>query len=83
MYETLNLDNNNNYLYSLSIICETIFLKLVSPYLNNICQIQIKTSHCLFCKKIETKALFSSKIFWKIGTVALSFVFDKYCPIMD
>ena len=28
-------------------------------------------------------ALFSSKIFYKIDTVALSFVFDKYCPIMD
>jgi hypothetical protein len=27
--------------------------------------------------------LFSSKIFYKIDTVALSFVFDKYCPIMD
>ena len=21
--------------------------------------------------------------FWEIDTVALSFVFDKYCPIMD
>ena len=29
------------------------------------------------------KALFSSKKFYKIDTVALSFVFDKYCPIMD
>jgi len=28
-------------------------------------------------------ALFSSKIFGKISTVAISFVFDKYCPIMD
>jgi len=27
-------------------------------------------------------ALFSSKIFYKIGTVALSFVCDKYCPVM-
>jgi len=25
----------------------------------------------------------SSKIFYKIDTVALLFVFDKYCPIMD
>jgi len=24
-----------------------------------------------------------SKKFWEIDTVALSFVFDKYCPIMD
>jgi len=29
------------------------------------------------------KALFSSKIFDKMSTVAISFVFDKYCPIMD
>ena len=28
------------------------------------------------------QALFSSKIFCKTGTVALSFVFDKYYPIM-
>ena len=32
---------------------------------------------------IQFKALFSSKIFYKIDTVALSFVFDKYYPIMD
>jgi len=29
------------------------------------------------------QALFSFKIFWKIDTIALPFVFDKYCPIMD
>jgi hypothetical protein len=29
------------------------------------------------------EALFSSKIFWKMDTVAFLFVFDKYCPIMD
>jgi len=29
------------------------------------------------------KALFSSKIFCKIDTVALSFVFDKYYLIME
>ena len=28
-------------------------------------------------------ALFTSKNFYKIGIVALSFVFDKYCPIID
>jgi len=28
-------------------------------------------------------ALFSSKNFGKIDTIALSFVFDKYCPIMN
>jgi len=28
-------------------------------------------------------ALFTSKKICKIGIVALSFVFDKYCPIMD
>ena len=32
---------------------------------------------------VETRALFSSKKFYKIDTVALSFVFDKNCPIMD
>ena len=32
---------------------------------------------------IESEALFSSKKFCKINTVALSFVFDKNCPIMD
>ena len=30
-----------------------------------------------------TKTLFSSKIFCKMNTVALSFVFDKYCLIID
>ena len=29
------------------------------------------------------RALFTSKKFCKIGIVALSFVFDKYCSIMD
>ena len=29
------------------------------------------------------KALFSSKKFCKLDTVALSFVFDRYCPIME
>ena len=32
---------------------------------------------------LESKALYSSKNFWKIDTVAFSFVFDKYCQIMD
>ena len=31
----------------------------------------------------KTWVLFSSKKFWKIDIVALSFVFDKYCPIID
>ena len=30
-----------------------------------------------------TRALFSSNFFFKTGTVALSFVCDKYCLIMD
>jgi len=30
-----------------------------------------------------TEALFSSKKFCKIEIVALSFVFDKYCPIKN
>ena len=29
------------------------------------------------------KGSFSSKIFYKIDNVVFSFVFDKYCPIMD
>jgi hypothetical protein len=29
------------------------------------------------------EAVFSSEKFWEIDTVALSFVFDKYCPIID
>jgi len=29
------------------------------------------------------RALFSSENFWEIDTVALSFVFDKYYPIID
>jgi len=29
------------------------------------------------------RAFFSSKKFWQIDTVAFSFVFDKYCSIMD
>jgi len=37
----------------------------------------------LFCKKNRTKDLFSYEKFWKIDTVALSFVFDKYCLIID
>ena len=28
-------------------------------------------------------ALFTSEKFWKMDTVAFSFVFDKYCPIID
>jgi len=42
--------------------------------------------HNIWCDKKSWKfleALFSSKIFCKIDTVALSFVFDKYSPIMD
>jgi len=31
----------------------------------------------------EATALFSKKIFYKIDTVAFSFVFDKYCLIID
>jgi len=42
----------------------------------------------LVCKLKEASvwfhsALFTSKIFYKIRIVALSFVFDKYCAIMD
>ena len=33
--------------------------------------------------KLDSKALFSSIFFFKIHTVALSFVFDKYYLIMD
>jgi len=33
--------------------------------------------------KVKNLALFSSKKFCKTDTVVLSFVFDKYCPIMD
>ena len=32
---------------------------------------------------LHAKALFSCKIFYKMGTVTFSFVFDKYYPIMD
>jgi len=38
------------------------------------------------CKKKELQkslALFSSKKFCKMVTVAFLFVFDKYCPIID
>jgi len=31
----------------------------------------------------KIRALFSSKIFYKMDTVAFSFVFDKYYSIMD
>ena len=31
----------------------------------------------------EMKALFTFKFFCKIGIITLSFVFDKYCLIMD
>jgi len=31
----------------------------------------------------DLEAAFSSEIFWLLATVALSFVFDKNCPIMD
>jgi len=30
-----------------------------------------------------SKALFSLQNFWFLATVALSFLFDKYCPIME
>ena len=35
------------------------------------------------CLHLLSRALFSSEKFCKIDTVALSFVSDKYCPIMD
>ena len=35
------------------------------------------------CELEPIQALFSSKIFCKIDTVAFSFVFDKYCSIID
>jgi len=31
----------------------------------------------------KTNALFSWQKFWILGTVTLSFVYDKYCPIID
>ena len=36
-----------------------------------------------FCNNALFRGLFSSKFFGKMSTVAISFVFDKYCPIMD
>jgi len=36
-----------------------------------------------FFKGGHISALFSSQKFWKMDIVALSFVFDKYCPIID
>jgi len=44
---------------------------------------KIKFSLPPFAGNIDFKALFSFKIFYKIDTVALSFLFDKYYPIMD
>jgi hypothetical protein len=41
------------------------------------------TGHQLRCFSRHRKALFSSKKFCKTGTVALSFVCEKYCPIMN
>ena len=32
---------------------------------------------------IDMRALFSSENILVFGTVALSFLFDKYCPIME
>jgi len=40
----------------------------------------VQTVYIYFC---ETKALFRCKIFLNFDIVALSFVFDKHCPIMD
>jgi hypothetical protein len=40
------------------------------------------TTLAVFCKKKELELL-SSKKFCKMGIVALSFIFDKYCPIID
>ena len=31
----------------------------------------------------DIKTLFSSNFFYKIDTVTLSFIFDKYCPIIE
>jgi len=66
-------------------------LSLVILWLDNICQIQMKMQQCPFYKKIATKqnpgcnvpkGMFRSKIFLDFDIIALSFVFDKYCPIM-
>jgi len=42
-----------------------------------------QTNKCNMYFSPSSKALFTSKFFCKIGIVALSFVFDKYCPIMN
>jgi len=62
MYGLLNIDENKNYLYSLYVICETNFLSLVSPWLDNICQIQTKVLEILKFYLLN-KALESR--FWK------------------
>jgi hypothetical protein len=39
--------------------------------------------HLSVVKFDSTPALFSSKKFYKIDIIVLSFIFDKYCPIID
>ena len=40
-------------------------------------------NHILLAGFLALGLLFSSKIFWEMGTVALSFVCDEYYPIID
>jgi len=47
------------------------------------CQRQKKKREIQEEPMVVLMALFSSKIFCKMDTVAFSFVFDKHCPIMD
>ena len=60
----------SDFLDEVELFLEKVFGKIASP-----------TTSCIVEREIW--ALFSSKNFCKTGTVALSFVCDKYCPIMD
>jgi len=66
----------NTLLEAIGIVLETYF----GFEFPNACPIGDSLSRAIY---VYTKALFSSKIFGKMSTVAISFVFDKYCSIMD
>ena len=66
MHEALNIDKHKNLLHSLSVNREVNFLSLVSPWLDNICQIKMKLLQCKKNPKFWelNKALDASQFFW-------------------
>ena len=53
MYGVLNIDKNKNELYNLPVIYDTNLLSLVTLWLDNNCQIQMKSATLVKAKKFR------------------------------